>query len=189
MLYEMFGDLRDRMHARKFPTQFAYGPEHTAREGHHFSNLIVIERDREQSDEVEAAHGQVRNARKKFTRRLAAKATIFANCTSPGAHVGEHERVCEALVDALLVEIEDWGTESRAGQIPIKESRYLSAHERSDVETWPGLVYLVRFLVPRGVQRLDYTGAGLPTGAASSVTGRIDLRIKATDTPEVIPLP
>ncbi len=189
MLYEMFGDLRDRMHARKFPTHFEYGPERTHREGHHFSNLIVIERDREQSDTVEPAHGQVRNARKKFTRHLAAKATIFACCTAAGAHVGEHERVCEALVDALLVEIEDWGTESRAGQIPVTESRYMSAAERSDVETWPGVVYTVRFRVARGVQRLDYTGAGLPVGAATAVTGHIDLHRKANDTPEVIPLP
>jgi hypothetical protein len=76
-----------------------------------------------------------------------------------GARINEHEHECDALVDACLVELFAWGEESMAGVIPVVEARYLSAEERAPgAETLPGVVYVLRFGVPRGVFVRDYEG-------------------------------
>jgi hypothetical protein len=161
VIYSMARDLEDRLRARKFPVRVIYGPERTMREG--YDTAIVLERDRGGSDTVRAATGVQNNARKLMTRGLAVRATIYAASTLPGAMVQDHEHLCEQLVDAVLVEIFQWQTGERAGALSIAEARYLAAADRNDVETWPGVVYVLRFAVPRAVFVKTFEGAAKPT--------------------------
>jgi hypothetical protein len=180
MIYELSRDLQDMLRARKYPVTVEYGPERTLRDGYP-ENVILIERDRESGDSVETAHGSQRNPRKMRTRKLGAIATIWARSNLPGARIGDHERACEGLVDALIISLEEWGTEARAGDIPITSARYATAADHNDVETWPGVVYLLRFQVPRGMLRRDYTGEARPESPFTGVSNQTRARLTGAE--------
>ena len=169
MIYALTSNLADIFAARKFPTQFHYGPEPLERLGF-FSHTIVIQRDTPHGDLVGAPIGIRRNPRLVRVRSIGVVANIFAQSTLPGARINEHEHECDQVVDALIVALYEWGVASGAGEIQIGESRYLSSGERDDVEQWPGVVYLMRFMVPRAVLTRDYDGAAQPTGAPTGVS-------------------
>lgn len=187
MIYNMARNIDEGLAARKFPTRVAYGPERMARDA--FDPVIIIERDHEASETVIPAKGSQLNPRLKLTRNLAVAATVFARSALPGARIEDHVRECDQIVDAFLVELQDWGTAARAGEIPITEARYMKASERNDIETWPGVAYLIKFRVPRGVRAVDYVGAGRPEQAIAGLAGEIHVRRNAEDPPEVVPVP
>lgn len=168
MIYTMHRDIAAILAARKFPVRVIYGPERTVRES--YDPTIVIERDRNGSDRVTAPVGQQTNPRKYAMRSLAVSATIYTVSTLPGAMIQDHERECEKLIDAFIVALYEWQASARAGAVAIGEARYLSAADRNDVETWPGVAYRLRFTVPRAVQALTYQGEARPTGQAAGVS-------------------
>lgn len=169
----MMKDVAGIFTARKFPVRFVYGPERVNRELRH--TVIIVERDRDQTDQVRATQGTQRNAPKVRVRDLAVKATIFARSSVSSAMIQEHERFCEQLVDALIVALEEWGTETKAGDIPITEGRYAKAEDHNDVETWPGVAYVLRFRVPRSVMAKTYAGEAKPTQALGGFSNRTDV--------------
>lgn len=181
MIYEMARDVAADLAARKYPVAVSYGPERVTRDGYP-QGVIVVERDRDGSDAVTPPKGQVNNPRYKGVRTLAVKATIYARSSLDGPLIGDHERECEKLVDAFIVALEDWGTESKAGYIAITAAKYLDASARADTEQWPGVIYELRFAVPRGVYKRDYVGennAGdaRPTGAPGSFQNKTNVRL------------
>lgn len=185
MIYEMHRDITETLRSRKFPFPVYYGPERHKRD--RFDTSIIFERDRGSSDVVEPVKGAQRNPRKREVRELAAMATIFAKSTLPGALIGEHERLCEQLVDAVIIALEEWGTATGAGYIPITEAKYLSAAEFlaeleapaqiSMFEGWPGVVYRLKFRVPRGMRVETFLGEAQPTGAAAGVSNTTNVRL------------
>lgn len=191
-IYSLMQDVETKLRARKFPSAFEYGPNRTARTGY-FDHAIVFERDRKATDLVSPAKGWDNNPRKMRTRELCVQVLIYAQSRLDGAMVNDHEGECEQIVDALLIALAEWGSEGRAGELPITEARYLSAAEYNDpatpTEVWPGVVYVLRFRVPRGVSARDYTGAARPIGAAASVGGEVEVRRNPGDAPEVVDLP
>jgi hypothetical protein len=160
VIYSMARDIDARLAARKFPVRVIYGPERTVREG--YDPIIVIERDRGAADSVEAPKGSQTNPRKYAQRVLAVSATIYMCSRLPGAMIQDHERECEKLIDAFIVALLEWQTSERAGSILINAGRYLTAADRADVETWPGVVYSISFAVPRAVFALTYQGEARP---------------------------
>lgn len=181
MLYEMHLDLRQMLADLGFPCRWEYGPTPTDLTGY-LDSFIVVQRDRGASDVIREVTGVQRNARKMRVRDLAAQIRIFARSTVPSAHIGNHERECEKIVDALIVALQEWGTAGRAGNIPISEAKYLGAEEREDVEIWPGVVYSIKFLLPRSVQRRDYSGAARPQSGPTAVSNRT--AVSATSAPD-----
>lgn len=188
-LYPLSKDLQTLLRAKNFPLRVFYGPERTHREAYP-ENVIVVERDREASDTLTEPRGAQRNPRKMRVRGLQGIATIYARNSKAGAGVGDHETLCEKFVDALLVALEHWATATKAIEIPITESRYLSFAERLALakehapgveavacEQWPGAVYRVKFTVPRALLDLNYAGDGSPTGtlAAPGIASRTDV--------------
>lgn len=192
MIYSLMRDVETKLRARKFPSAFVYGPERVTRTGY-FDHAIVFERDRKATDLISPCHGWNNNPRKMRVRELCVMATVYAQSRLDGAMVNEHEKECEQIVDALVIALAEWGVEGKAGELPITEARYLSAEEYTDpaapAEVWPGVVYVVRFRVPRGVSARDYTGAARPIGAAAAVSGDVEVRQNAGDPPEVVDLP
>lgn len=184
MLYEMHHDLRGMLEALGFPTRWVYGPTPTDLLNYPDS-LVVIERDRNASDTIRAVQGVQRNARKMRVRDLVAQIRIYARSTVPSAHIGNHERECEKIVDAVIIALEEWGTAGRAGNIPITEAKYLSAEERQDVEIWPGVVYSIKFAVPRSVQKRDYAGQARPEGGPAKFASRTE--VTSTTSPDAAP--
>jgi hypothetical protein len=184
MIYALARDIDARLTARKFPVRVVYGPERTTREG--YAPVIVVERDRTASDTVGPPKGTQRNPRKYMTRTLAVSATIYAQSSLPGAMIQDHERSCEQLVDAFLVSLYEHLAAEQAGTISVSSARYLAASERNDVETWPGVVYVIKFFVPRAVLALDYTGEAKPTAAAPGFVNAVRVSIDGENY-EIVP--
>lgn len=177
MIYRMGRNLETALRARKFPLKIEYGPEAHAKLNYP-SGVIVLERDSERGDSaLQAPRGTQRNPRKSGRREIGCVATIYGASTTPGARRPEHEGVCDTFVDAFLAELEKWAKLAQIVFISVDESRYLSAAERSGEQTWPGVVYRVRFRVPRTVFDRDYTGAAEPTGSPAHVSNRTEVRI------------
>lgn len=158
MIYEMALDLADMLRARRFPVDVRYGPERAPKEHETATAVIVIERDAESTDVFGPAQGPRTNPKRRGVRILAARARIFAKSSLPGAHLGDHERLCEQLADALHCAIYEWGVQGKTGGIQIASSRYLRDKERAEIEAWPGVVYEILFGVPRGVADLTFAG-------------------------------
>lgn len=187
----MLRDVQAKFTDRKFPTKFEYGPRRLTVEAWH-DHLVICERDRESPDQLAAVNGQQTNPRRYCNRALAVKFTIYARCNLDDARINEHEYECEQIVDALIVALQEWGTEAKArlGDVTptISESRYLKLTEFPEAEAWPGVAYIVRLRVMRGVMRRDYEGLARPTGAAASVGNTIEVRQKPGDPPIVVTL-
>lgn len=192
-LYPMSKDIQTLLAAKKFPLRVHYGPERMHREAYP-ENVVIIERDREADDTIGPPKGVQPNPRKVNARGLASVATIYARSARAGAHVGDHETLCEKFVDAVLAALSNWAKASRAVHIPITSARYLSAAERLQVarehapgveapkiEAWPGAVYRIKFLVPRALLDLDYAGEGLPTAELEGFASRTDVYAPGSD--------
>lgn len=191
MIYELTTALQAKFTAKRFPTVFEYGPRRMTVETYH-DHLIVIERDREAADQLSAANGQQVNPRRFCNRALTVKATIYAQSRLDGARINEHEFECEQIVDALIVSLQEWGGEARArlGDVTptISEARYLKLSEFQEGEAWPGVVYVLKFRVMRGVIKRDYEQQARPVGAATSVGNVVEVRQNADDTPIIVTL-
>lgn len=189
MIYRMARDLGDLLAARKFPIRVEYGPEQTQRVAPH--TVIVIDRDRGASEAITAAHGTQRNPKKMLARYLPCRALVYACSTEAGARVNEHEHECDRFVDGLLAALEDWATAAKA-EIKYTAARFAgTADGVDDLETWPGVVYLLTFAIGRGVYARDYTGAGQPeaTVAGAGAHGTIQIRRQGSQAdPEIVPI-
>lgn len=187
MIARMAQDLEDMLRARGFPLRIAYGPEAHRRNTH--DSGIVIERDRTGGDgTLREVIGNGRNPQKFRVRDLGCVATIYAQSSLAGARIQDHEHLCDDFVDALIIALQEWGTMAKAGNVPVTQAGYVAAAEFADVETWPGVVYRMRFQVSRAVAKRTYEGAARPTGAVTGVTNRTDVRREGapdSDTPDV----
>lgn len=178
--------------ARKFPTSFIYGPPRFAIDTVQ-DHWLIVERDRDgTADLLKPANGTQQNPRRLCNRELAAKATIYARSNVDGARLNEHEAECEQLVDAFVTAFSVWGAEhiARLGGVSpaIQEMRYLKAAEfHPEAETWPGVVYVIRFRISRAVCIVDYESQAQATGVPTDVQNVIEVRRNADDPPELVP--
>lgn len=174
MIYELARDVEEIMRGLSYPVRVEYGPDRLARSS--YEHRIVMQRDRRAADTVGPAHVTRSNPRRVRTRALSAEAFVFVQSALPNARINEHETECERIVDGLIAALVEWGTSTGAGDIQITEARYQTAEER-DVgteEAFPGVSYVLRFKVPRGVFRLKYTGEGKPTGTIGGFRSRTE---------------
>ena len=189
MIYDLARGVDTIMQARSYPVRVVYGPERLKR-GTPTDSVIVVERDRDAGDQFQPTQGVRVNTRRVATRMLGARATIWAKTNLAGARVNEHEAYCEQLVDAFYVAVHEWmQAATGVATFGVSEAKYLAAHELADVEAWTGVVYSLRWRVPRGVYSTDYHGLGLPTGEATATTGEVLVRRNADDPPEIVELP
>lgn len=188
MIYELSRDLEARLREQRYPVRVVYGPERTAREAGG-DMVIVIERDTQTSDTVRSTQGFRANPRSFAIRDLAVLARVHAYSPLRGAHRGDHERVCEQLVDALLCALRRWMSLGRTGSdLAVTEARY---DVDDSVEAWPGVVYRVRFRVPRQMSELDWAGAAHPVSPPIfGITGdALITRHASADPPIVVDMP
>lgn len=196
-VYDMAKDIAASLGARKYPTPIIYGPERTKRTK--FTPAITIERDRKANDGTRAALGVRVNPRKQFIRDLAIVVLVYMQSSAPGARIVEHEAECDQLVDAFLGELQDWVVGAKLGTDPqITESRYLAAADLAEMsadgaeglELWPGVVYRIKFKLPRGVLRRDYDGAAQLEGAPARVGGDVEIAaLNGQGSPEIVTMP
>ena len=190
MIYRLATHVGDALAARQYPVRVVYGPE---RVSHSLTaSAIVIERDRDSGDTFENVRGAFRNAKHPAIRMVGARATVYWRAAVAGARVQDHEDECDAVVDALYCAVDSYMQASaRINLTPVSEARYLRAEEiaAEGLETWAGVVYRLRWRMPRGVASTTYLGLGLPTAAPAATTSGVHVRRNGADPPEVVEIP
>jgi hypothetical protein len=160
MIYKMLRAIATDMASRGYPVAFIYGPEIVVREGC-ASLSILVERDDQGGDTFAPVTAPQRNALRTFNRMLGVRALFEVSSTLEGARRNEHEHECDDLVDGFVTALYAWAKANQVAAVEFVESRYLSAEERDGSIALPGVVYLLRFRVARGVTRKDYDGSAL----------------------------
>jgi hypothetical protein len=175
-IYRLTLDVRDRLVARHFPTPIVYGPERTERQAYHHTHVVFM-RDREAPETLGPPLGSKSNPRRMATRDHTAVAMIYARSSLEGAAVQDHEGECDQIVDALVVAITEWASQNKAVGTVISEARYLFPTDHEDVDAWkPGVVYRLRFRVPRGVYALTFEQAARPEQALGGFQNSTQVR-------------
>jgi hypothetical protein len=178
-----------------------YAPERTERSQHH--PVILMSRDTDTSEKVGTAQGTQKNGRKMRTRRLPVKLKIYAKSSLEGARIEDHEELADYLVDAVVTALEIWSTSERGGGIEYGEMSFMTPDEllaSGDLtmsaggkpEGWPGVVYLMRFTIGRGVIERDYLKQVRPTATINGVGSTVEVRQVNEDgeplDPEIVPV-
>jgi hypothetical protein len=177
---------------RKFPFRVKYAPERTDR-ANASNPVILFMRDAEASEKIEAPKGNQPNPNKRRTRRIPCKIKIYAASTLPGATLPEHEELADYLVDAIVIALDEWNSSESGGGIEFGEMAFLTPDELVDPttgkpESWPGVVFVIRFSIGRGVVKRDYLKQARPTAAINGTGSTVEVRHNESDTPEVIPV-
>jgi hypothetical protein len=167
MIYQMSRDIAANLQARKFPVDVHYGPDRVTHGGCD-SMRVDFSRDYEQDEVISPVLGSNRNPRAVGVRALPVLVELRVRSTLHGALLHDHQHECDALVDALEVALYEWSQAARTGALDYYESRYVKPEDDDGSEVKAGVTYRLRFRVPRGVAKRDYTGAAEPTGSAAS---------------------
>lgn len=171
MIRTLAADIAAKLVDRGFPVEVCYGSERLSSAVGVAGRRITIERDRRGPDNLAPFPGGQRNPRATGVRGVAVQATVHAQSTRSGALLSEHERDCDQIVDAFLVELQDWCTEAKAGAPEYVEARLLGPDDFPGGQQPPGATYRVRFRVSRAILRRDYVGNAEPTGTIGTATG------------------
>lgn len=185
MIYGFSRALGEALKSRGFPYRVIYAPFLDTKVA--YGSSIVMTHSRGASERVGAPIAPRRNPKSVLTRYMSVDAYVFAKSSAAGAHVGEHEFECDAVVDGVLTAADLLVRSAGGTDFEVPEARYLTASEREAlggfVEQWPGVVYYARIIVPRGVRRLTYAGEGAPEG----IVGEVDTEIEARAAPDAVP--
>jgi hypothetical protein len=182
MTFQLARGVAELLTAQRFPVRVHYGPEQFERGA--YDDAIVIERDREGGDAVDPVRGAHSNPRAHGTRQIGMIAHVYARSSLEGARALEHEWLCDQYVDALIVAIRKWSVATRSG-VAWGAGGFVDAAERGDVETWPGVVYRLRFRIARGVADRTFEGDAIPTAEITGVANQTHTRINSGDDPEI----
>lgn len=184
-MYQLARGVTALLHADKFPVPVLYGAERMQRGAH--TVCVIFERVKE-ADRVGAPTGTQRNPGKRGDRMRAVRAEVWAKSELPGARLGEHEDLCEQIVDAVCVAVSRWAQENRyaANLLPVSAG-FIDPPGLGKPEAWAGAVYALRWDVPTAVFAADYLGAGLPEGTVSDTSLQVRIARIAPTPPETIP--
>lgn len=168
MIYEITRELAAELTAKGVPYPVIYGPERAPRPM--VDPRIVVERNRDASDEFGAPHKRAANPVMFGVRWLACVATIFAKSNLEGAGTHDHERQADQLVDRFTVALHKV-VRVRCNQYRITSAKLLSAAELKleGLELWQGAVYRLEFSIERGVEDVTWQGAAKATAQPGSI--------------------
>lgn len=196
MIYEISRAVDARLRSKKFPVHVTYERSELIQAGIQDQRVTMM-RDTDQGDSFAAPIGAHQNPRKRADRQVGGRALLWVRSSLPGAMIGDHERLCDTLVDATFCALlEAARVVCRVGSLTVGECKYLSPKELVDLgvaasvtDSWSGVVYSMRFKAPRGVYDVDYAGNGLPETTLNGITGEVRIRRNADDPPEIVELP
>jgi hypothetical protein len=168
VIYTMASEIATRLVGRGFPIEARYEGERICSAVGVVGRRIDFERDKRVPDAFYPFPGGQRNPRATGVRGVAVVATIYGQSSKRGARAAEHQRDCDQLLDALLVELREWSVEARAGEPEIVSGRLLGPDDFTGVDMPQGAAYELHFRIPRAILRRDYIGDAEPTGTIAS---------------------
>lgn len=163
MLYEISKELGTVLQSKGVPFPVIYGPERVVPLTM-APQRIVLERDRQGGDSLGPVRVPGGNPRLRGVRAIGAIIRVYAKSSLAGAAVHDHERLADQAVDKIFVALDNILRGARKTLWVVQSSKLLDADELSmqGLETWPGVVYEIRFSVDRGVLDTTWKGEARP---------------------------
>lgn len=198
-LYELALDVSGRLRARHYPFRVHYAPERADRNG--IDPVILFMRDRTANEPVVPAAGAaVRQAAaantkaiKKRDRTIGGAVKIYARASVTGAMAQDHEELADYLADAVICALDEWAVEAKTHLPVYTEARLMAPSElisdTGEPDQFPGVVYLLRFSILRGVYVRTYEKQGRALGLIAGAVNDVEVRLTEGDEPELVPAP
>lgn len=199
-IYEMVKGaegLEEKLREKHFPFPVIYGPQHP--QPHGGATLLLFQRDRMAHEAVtpgaaapvrQTSAPPVTRMKKWADRTVGVECRIYARASIPGAMPHDHEELADYLADGVIAAVIAWCETNKAGAAKFVECRYLVPDElvteTGEPEKFPGVCYLVRFQLARGVYERTFEKLGKPVGLITGVSNQADVRLKDEDTPAVV---
>lgn len=158
MLLAICYQLREALTARGVPWDVVDGPERLGQTTTAIPH-IVLERDRQTGDLYAPPTTDRRNPRLDHVRWIGAVLRVFAKSSVASARPMDHEREADLIVDQCMVALRGI-VSARKTLWQIGSAKLLTADEANErgLESWPGVIYEVRFAVARGVTDAPFDG-------------------------------
>lgn len=128
-------------------------------------NRIVIAREPE--DKVNPPRFQSRVPKVHYVRDVAGVITIFAQASVTGAKEYEHERVCDDVVDMVLIALRGIAG-VRKSAIAITKSTRIPIDDLSKSERVGGVAHQISFTIERAVSERTWAGSTQGTFAVGA---------------------
>lgn len=183
MIHEIAKELDAKLKAKGVPVRVVTGPERT--DGQAQRERIVLERDRDSGDSFGPVRSQHGNPKARMTRTVGCLMRIYAQSTSAGAAVYEHERRAETILDRIVCSLDDVIRGDRKSSWALRDGKFTSPTDLQQSQTWSGALYELRFSVDRSVfdrawpTVADPQGAKRPEGGFDSVGNVLDVPLPA----------
>lgn len=181
MIGELARGVEAILRGRKFPVRVEVAPRLETEAAHY---AITLDLDRVKGDDVKPPEGTRSNPPVHWARGVGLAAIVLGASPLAGARPEDHIRAVDALVDAFLVALREWGV-GASFAIAVSEVRALSPEERGGGERPRGEAYVVRFLARRHVVAVDYSGAGEDTATVASVATSSRVSLDGTTFEEI----
>jgi hypothetical protein len=184
-------DLRTELAAKGCPLRVIYGPEPRPVTSL-VDSRIVLERDREGGDVIGPPRSQHKNPAIKGVRGMGCVLRIFAKSSLSGANLWDHESLADQTLDKVWVALEKL-VKLRRTLWTITGAKLLNSTELEmrGLETWPGVVFELRFAVDRGVFDTTWVGDAKPEKAfgegadAIQIASTTSVTVNGAGSPEV----
>lgn len=121
---------------------------------------IVVEHD-DGGDSFGPVLGQHKNPKQRMTRKVGAKATIYAQSPTAGALEFEHRRRAEHVLDLVLVCLDDVIRIRKNAWTP-SGGKFVVPDDLAKSDAYAGAVYELKFSVDRAVNVQTWAGAARP---------------------------
>lgn len=182
MIFAIVEGVKAQLASHEFPVKVSIGPERpTTSRRHH----VVVERDRDRDETIEAPIGSSVNPARVFVRRPAYAARVYAADYVSAALPWEHDREVDKLVDGVLVALRDWAQEQGALFVPTG-GRPLPPTDVDGAETIArGACYELRFTMARSVDRKRYDGTARDTAVVADFESTTRVSLDGTTFEEI----
>jgi hypothetical protein len=160
MIREVAVKLQANLRAKGCPIPVVVGPEPTGTATFGRERIVIEHSD---SDGFQPAWSQSVNPKRRMTRLIGAKATIYAQSTKAGAQVFEHRRRCEQILDMVLCGLSNiQAVRNGKGAFLPSGGRFIVPDDLAASERPGGAAYELTFAVQRGVADVTWTGEAQP---------------------------
>lgn len=167
MIYSMARDIAEDLASRLYPVTVSYGGEplrlHTS------AGCYDISISREpKSDAIRPPTGSHSSDPLRPHNRVQGVVAEFRVASGlAGARLNEHENACDDLVDAFIVALYEWAKAAKAYPLDWGQCGYEPDDDAST--QLPGVRYVLRFGVPRGIAKRKYAGYPAATATVAGV--------------------
>ncbi len=178
MIEEIATDLRAYLKAKGCPVPVKLGPESTDTASFGLERIVLEHGD---GDRFDAPYSQQPNPRRRMTRRIGAKITIYAQSTKAGAMDFEHRVRAEHILDLVLVALSQIKSVRKGRNSFLPDGgRFLVPADLESSERLGGCTYELTFSFEHGVAEQTWAGDAMSemTVGADTVVSRTLVGIK-----------